>query len=85
LETLYKNETTRLVSGLKHRDYLRCSSRVETLETVYNLIETLDLQARAIDEHRSTAANDNANRTAVQRALAFSGSAYWNTVSGYPE
>ena len=77
LGELYANELGRLVGGLKHEEYLVVSGRIQTLETVYSLIETLDRQARAIDDHKpDTRATERAIQTA--RDLAFAGSVWWN-------
>ena len=77
LEELYKNELARLVGGLEHKEYLVVSGRVQALETVYSLIDTLDRQAREIDEHKpDTRATERQIRT--QRDLAFAGSVWWD-------
>ena len=77
LEALYKNETARLVGGLPHDEYLVVSGRVQTLETIYNLIDTLETQERHLNEHKRKP------RTAdpAHRALAFSGSPWYGLTS----
>jgi hypothetical protein len=85
LEELHKQESSRLVGGLKHDEYLVVTGRVQSLETVYSLIETLDRQAREIDEHsskRRDAERDTNASIAARRDLAFSGSNWWNIANG---
>jgi hypothetical protein len=81
LEVLVDQEAARIAGGLDHDKYLVVSGRIQSLETVYSLIDTLDKTAREIDEHRSK--SGDAKRDAdTRRDLNFAGSPYWAVVRG---
>ena len=74
---MYSQELGLLVSGLKHRESLIVTGRIQALEKIYSLIDNLDKAARAIDEHKpDTRATEE--RIKTQRDLAFAGSVWWN-------
>lgn len=76
MEALYRNETARLVGGLPHDEYLVVSGRVQSLETVYQLIETLDQAEKQINEHKRPTGKPDTTRN----DLAFAGS-HWFDLS----
>jgi hypothetical protein len=57
---------------------------MQALETVYQLIDTLDKQASELNEHRSrtaTAKRDTDERIRTQRNLALAGSPWFSIVN----
>lgn len=81
MEALYSHELAKLVSGLEHKEYLKAAGRVEALETMYHLIDTLDQTERQLNEHRSRATDakrDTDQRIRTQRDLALAGSPWFD-------
>jgi hypothetical protein len=75
LTAVCEREMGLVLSGLPHDQYLLKVGRIQALTEVITLPTTIDLKAKEIDEHRSTAP-DPARRE--RSDLAFYGSDYYS-------